>query len=147
MGENSSPVRGHVDDGAVWVPDEKPPQSPLFAGKGIDDLGSSLHSPLVNRIDVVDLDGDLRMDVGLDVQPRDAELHLMAVAPEEQDPVEAAMFLQPDDALIEGPALVEVVRSDIGLDSLDSHQRSLGAQGASPDPAAAIPRTSSFRHA
>jgi len=125
MERNGSPVLGHVDDGAVGVSDEKSPQSPVFAGQEVDDLGSSPHRPLVNRVDVVDLDGDVGMDVGLDVQPGDAELHLGAVAAKEQDPVEAALLFQPDDALVEGPALVEAVGLDVGLDPPDPHSGSL----------------------
>jgi hypothetical protein len=43
------------------------------------------------------------------------------------------MFLQPDHAFVEGPALVEAVGSDVWHDSPDSHEESLGAQGGSPD--------------
>jgi hypothetical protein len=88
---------------------------PLLVGEWVDDLGSRLNGSLVNRVDVVNLNGDIRVDAGLDVQFHHAERHLASAGAEEQDPVQAAMVLQPDHVLVEGPALIEPIRLDIGL--------------------------------
>src|ERR1700730_5836319 len=96
-----SPVLGHVDDRAVRVSDKESPEAPVLVRERVDDLGSSLDGSAENRVDVVDLDGDVGVDSGLDVQAHDTELHLAMVCPEEQNPVEATMLFQPDHIPVE----------------------------------------------
>jgi hypothetical protein len=78
-----SPVLGHVDDSAVRVADKESAESPVFVRERIDDVGPSLDGSGENRVNVVDLDGDVRMDSGLDIQAHDTELHLGVVRTEE----------------------------------------------------------------
>lgn len=118
-------VLRHVDDRAVGVADEEAAESPILVRKRVDDLGSRGDSTIVDDVDIIDLDGNIRMDMGLDIEGHDAELDLALVGAEEENPVEAAVFLEPYDVAIKGSAFLEAVGPDVGLDSFDGHVRSV----------------------
>jgi hypothetical protein len=86
--------------------------------KRLDDFRSGGDGALVNRVDVVDLDRDVWMNVCVDVQLHHAQLHLGLVGAEEKDPVETLATRQSDHVVVERPALVEAIGEDVRLDAL-----------------------------
>ena len=59
------------------------------------------------------------MDVRLDVELHDAQLHLALLRPEEEDPVEPVAAPEADHVVVERAALVEALGQDVRLDPLD----------------------------
>src|SRR4029453_8682263 len=76
-------------------------------------------------VEVINFDGDVRVQLRLDVELHDAELHLPLLRSEEEDPIEPVPLLQTDDFSIEGSTLLESIRQDVGLYPLDRHLGSL----------------------
>jgi hypothetical protein len=79
----------------------------------------------MHRVNIVHLNGHVRVDVRLDVQLHHAQLHLRLIRPEEEDPVQPISTVQTDHVVVEGPALVESFREDVRLDPLHSHAGSV----------------------
>jgi hypothetical protein len=118
-------VLSYVDDCAVWVTYEEAAESPVLIRERVDDLGSGVDSPIMDGVDVIDLNGDVWMNVGFDIERHNAELDFSPVGAEEENPVEAASFFEPDDVPIKGSALLEAIGPDVRLDPFDGHIRSL----------------------
>jgi len=95
-----------------------------LTGAVLDAL-TAWYSAIVDSVDIVDLYGDVRVDMSLDIESHDAELDLALIGAEEENPVEAATFLESYDVTIKGAAFIETIGSDVGLDSFDGHAQSL----------------------
>jgi hypothetical protein len=94
-------VLGDIDDGPVRILHEEPPEPPVLVSEWIDDLGTRSRSALVGRVDIVNLDRDIWMHLGFDIEPHDAELDLALVRPKEEDPVETFPLIEADDSPVE----------------------------------------------
>ncbi len=76
-------VLGDVHDRAVRIAHEEASETPLLVGDRVGDLGAGFDRACVDFVDVVDLDGHVRVLVCLDVQRRDAELDLALLGAED----------------------------------------------------------------
>src|SRR5262245_62975169 len=76
----------------------------------------------MNGVDVVDFNRDVRVDVGLDVELGDAQLHFGLVRAEKENPFESFAAVETDDVLVERSALVEPFGQDVRLYSSDGHR-------------------------
>jgi hypothetical protein len=94
-------VLGDAEHGSVWITDEEPSEAPVLVGDRMDDLRPFHERTFVDRVDVVDLDRNVRADMSLDVELQHAQLDFTLVRAEEQNPVESIAALQPDDLVIE----------------------------------------------
>ena len=60
------------------------------------------------------------------------ELDFLLIGTEEQNPVEAMTAVEPDDLVVERPALIETLGEDVRLDPLDGHIHVLPAGDRAP---------------
>jgi len=110
----------------VRIAHEEPAQAPLFVREWVDDLGSGGASAFVHGVNIVHLDGHIRVNVCLDVEFHHAQLHFGLIRPEEEDPIQTLATVETDHVIVEGPALVKALRQYVRLDPLDTHGGSLG---------------------
>ena len=96
-----------VDHGAVRIAHEETLQPPLLIRQRVDDFGLSTTSPFVDGLNVINFDGNVGVDVSLDVELHHAQLDFTLIRPEEEDPIEPIAAVEADDIVIERPAFVE----------------------------------------
>ena len=99
---------------------------PLFVREWVNDLRSSGENAFVYGVNIVHLDGHVRVNMRLDVELHHAQLHLGLIRAEEEDPVQTLATVETDHVVVERPAFVKVLRQYVRLDPLHTHGGSLG---------------------
>ena len=102
----------------------------------------------MHGVNIVHLDGHIRVNVRLDVELHHAQLHFGLIRPEEEDPIQTLATVETDHVVVERPALVQALDNMFGLilythggKSRSRTIHSRPAYGAQPPPSPRAPRS------
>lgn len=115
----------HIDDVAVVVGVEEPPDPPLFVAERVNDLQADLYRDVVRGIDVVDLDGDGRIDCRRRIASHEAELVPVFGVGEGGNPAVIHDHLKAEDCPVLLNGQVEVIDCEDGYDAFNAHRSTI----------------------
>ena len=116
-------VADHVYDHAVRVSNKEPADAPRLIRQRVNDLKAKSDSLRMHRVNVIDLNGHVRLWLGRSGLLHERDLSRWIARRDERDnPIHVNSHVEAQETCVELPALMNLVAGDIWYNSSDAHR-------------------------